>query len=344
MENVTLQSFCEGSAGGLPSVGPRSESDPASTSEGDDSAPTGSESDEYGTPAWIIRRITAHGLFDLDPAAGAEPIPIADQCFTKDQDGLAQRWATEPIESIFLNPPYSNPAPFLRKLKHAVDPDCPTAATYALALLKADTSTDYFHDHLAEAKVLCFPDERLQYYGGKTGAGFPSVLAVFGEPPEELLETLSDLGQFYSRVELNAALEQQCLDDIVADGGMTATAIPVTGTSPGSGPASAQEQYTSLDFVTPRDEIVLTFDTESLATRGQNHPEKVTLRVLPGGKDIDPESGSIWIDAVGTTVDGNGVCARVRNSATIASNLEVSLAVGKGRWELVTPKTVSVNT
>lgn len=333
-ENVDLGSFNNPEADGATP----GDSDTAPTQmEKEDSSDSGG-SDEYGTPRWLIRRLTDHQTFDLDPAAGAEPIPIADQRFTKTDDGLSQSWTGSDINSIYLNPPYSDPGPFLQKLKHAVDPSDPDAATYGISLTKSDTSTGWFHNHIVEATVLCFLDTRLKFYGGGDDAKFPNVLSVFGEPPEQLLDTLADLGELYSQVEVNAALEQQCLDDLLTDGGAAATAIPMSAPS-GSG---VQNKYASLDFVSPYDEIELTFDTDSLAVRGTDIPERVRVTVLPGGKEIETDSGSIVIDTAGQTEDGTDICARLRNSAEIVSHLEVSMAVGMGGWNLVTPKNVRV--
>lgn len=334
-ENVQLDSFNQtATEEPAPASDTEDAESPSVPAEGR-SASENSGSDEYGTPRWLIRRLTDYQKFDLDPAAGAEPMPIAQARFTEDDDGLSQSWTGPSIDSIYLNPPYSDPEPFLRKLKHAVDPDDDDAATYGISLTKSDTSTNWFHDHLVQATVLCFLDTRLKFHGGKQGAKFPNVLGVFGEPPEPLLDTLADLGELYSRVEVNAAVEQQRLDDLITDGGSTATAIPVTTNRSG-----LKSKYASLDFVSPHDEIELTFDTDSLATRHKDVPERVRLTVLPEGKEIDASEGSILIDTIGETDDGTDVCAQLRNSAEIVSHLEVSLAVGMDHWELVTPSTV----
>ncbi|WP_246391918.1 hypothetical protein [Halosimplex pelagicum] len=159
------------------------------------------------------------------------------------------------------------------------------------------------------------------------------------------METLSDIGELYSRVEVETALEQQRLDDLISDGGCMA-AIPVgKSTSPAeneSASHSPSATYTSLDFVSPHDLIEMTFDTSSLATRHRDLPKKVELRVLPNGREIEPDTGTITIDTIGKTSEGEDVCVSIRNSAEIASHLEVSVAVASGGWELATPKTVNI--
>lgn len=80
------------------------ESTPPATDETD--TDSSSDSDGYGTPRKFIRRFqeAIGGRFRLDPAAGAEPTPIADTRFTKADDGLAKSWRG--YRSIYLNPPY----------------------------------------------------------------------------------------------------------------------------------------------------------------------------------------------------------------------------------------------
>lgn len=344
MEDVELNSFTGGEQAGEP-ASPTPE--PADAESAEDGGEEDDGSDEYGTPRWLIRRLTATGKFDLDATAGAEPFPIARLRYTKEDDALSQPWTRPDIDSIYLNPPYSDPYPFLRRLKHAVDPDDPEAADYAVSLTKSDTSTGWFHDHLTEARVLCFLSSRLSFHGADDDANFPNVIGIFGDPPEHLLETISDLGELYTRVEVNTALEQQRLDDLITDGGAAATAIPVTASTPNTPPTPSHVElhgkYTTLDFVKPHDVIEMSFETDSLGSYYKDVPEEVELVVIPQGKDIDPDTGSIVIDTIGKTPDGTDVCARLKNSAEIASHLEVSLAVGMGRWDLVTPKSVAVN-
>lgn len=340
-ENVELTSFSQDGSG--------RRGDQVPSHEGQNEA----SSDEYGTPTWLIRRLqnalspNDSELFDLDAASGAEPLQIAEMRYTKEDDALSQPWALPSIDTIYLNPPYSDPSPFLERLKRAVDPGDPDSASLGVSLTKADTSTNWFHSHLTDAQVLCFLDSRLSFHrdGGSESSGsatFPNAIGVFGEPPEQLLETLSDLGELYTRVEVETALEQQRLDDLIADGGCMA-AIPVSTLQPSTATPPPTPTYTSLDFVSPFDEVVMTFETSSLAKRGKDVPERISARVLPDGKELDPSTGTIILDATGRTADGDDVCVRIRNSAEIASHLEVNIAVGMGNWELATPRTVKIN-
>lgn len=292
-----------------------------------------SSTDEYGTPRWLIRKLTSVVSFDLDPAAGAEPVQIADTRYTKKDDGLRQDWDKPGINSIWLNPPYSDPKPFLKRLDEAVNHG---SVTWGLALTKSDTSTGWFHSHITSATATCFLDDRLSFVGGADQASFANALSVFGDPPADLLDVLADLGELYSQVTVNAAVEQQRLDDILPDGGVTAvTALPV---SAGSG-VNTVATNESLDFVEPYERLRIDFGTDGLGVPG-SVPESVEVKVLPDGKQIEPETGSIRIQTVGKTAAGEDVCVDIRNSADLASQLEVSVAVGMGRWQLATPTSI----
>jgi phage N-6-adenine-methyltransferase len=301
--------------------------------------------DEYGTPRWLIRRLTdaIGGLFALDPAAGAEPQAIAHEWYTKVEDGLSQDWTT--VDGpIYLNPPYSDPYPWLDQLATSVDPGSDEGPDFGVALTKVDTSTGWFHDHLTDACVLCLLTDRLSYHGGESSASFASGLSVFGDPPRALLEMLGDIGALYTQVEVEAALEQQTFEDLLSDGGVAAAALPVQTTAPAT-PASpttpgANTEYVSLDFVNPWDELVIELETGSLASRRFDLPEQVSVRVLRDGKSIDPSTGTVTLDTVGSTPDGEDVCARIRNSAALVSHVDISLAVGMDRWVTVTPRAI----
>jgi len=299
--------------------------------------------DEYGTPRWLIRRLTdaIGGRFALDPAAGAEPTPIAEERYTKAEDGLSQDW-TSADGPIYLNPPYSNPEPWLQRLSAAVDPDARVGPDFAVALTKMDTSTGWFHDHLTDATVLCLLSDRLSYYGGESSASFASGLSVFGDPPRPLLETLGDVGALYAQVEVENALEQQTFDSLLSDGGATSVALPVEPATP-TAPTQSGVPGTgnvSMEFIDPWEELEVVFETESLGARTANVPERIHVQVLRDGKHIEPETGSVIVDTKGVTPAGEDVCARLRSSARLVGHVEVSVAVGLDAWQTATPTRV----
>lgn len=317
----------------------------ANTPTSEDGVPQKSkESDEYGTPPWIIRSLTdIIGQFDLDPAAGAEPanIQIAKDRFTIEDNGLTNSWKSPCYESIFLNPPYSNPSPFLRKLKHAVDPNDSNAATFGVALIKSDTSTDWFHNHLSEATVLAFINQRLKFVGSdRSGTpDFQNVLAIFGDPPTELLESISEYTQLYTRVQLNDKIEQKQLDDLfVEDGGSVSHASPIHAPEH----SQANNIVAQLKHLTHRDTFRISYDESELIDHNRTAQQTATLNILPNTRTINPEKGVIAVDAVGTKQSGEDICARIKAGSHIISQIQVTVAEGMNRWKQVTTTSIDL--
>lgn len=156
-------------------------------------------SDEYATPPTLWRPIArAVGGFDLDPASGAESTPIADTRYTKEDDGLSQSW----FGTVWLNPPFGDQSgpgrggreTWLRKARNEVNRDQVDLIT---VLLPVDTSTDWFHRHAVAADVICFLSRRPQFVGESVHTGFACMVVVYGETPEQLLETLGSMGSVF---------------------------------------------------------------------------------------------------------------------------------------------------
>lgn len=68
-------------------------------------------SDDYYTPKWLFDALNT--TFDLDAAAPKGGIPWipAAKHYSIEDDGLAQPWSGR----VWLNPPYSNPLPWIEK-------------------------------------------------------------------------------------------------------------------------------------------------------------------------------------------------------------------------------------
>ena len=69
------------------------------------------QSDEHYTPKAIFDALDL--LFDLDPCSPGQNMSHvpAKHCYTKQQDGLQQEWHG----LVWMNPPYSNPKPWVEK-------------------------------------------------------------------------------------------------------------------------------------------------------------------------------------------------------------------------------------
>ena len=123
------------------------------------------------TPPYIF---DALGItFDLDPAAppGGVPWVPATNHYSELDDGLLQPWHGH----VWLNPPYSNPRPWIERLATHGD---------GIALLPGDTATSWWHEYVVSGDEFCFLKGRLRFIrsnaGTETSARFPSVLVAWG--------------------------------------------------------------------------------------------------------------------------------------------------------------------
>tara|TARA_R110002020_G_scaffold6543_1_gene27766 strand:+ start:1081 stop:1503 length:423 start_codon:yes stop_codon:yes gene_type:complete len=125
------------------------------------------DSDSYKTDEWILSML-GYGYYD--------PCPF-DPNYTI--DGLKLDWNQEAFNkmknNIFVNPPYSNPKPWVKKAIRTVRAEDNTLPV--IMLLKHDSSTEWYRLlHEAGAHFLLI-NERLKHGTNKTCA-FPSLLAV----------------------------------------------------------------------------------------------------------------------------------------------------------------------
>lgn len=135
----------------------------------------------YNTPLEFIGPIAkAVGGFDLDPCASKDSRLARDNI--RERGGLKADWSR--YDSVWCNHPYGRGQPerWLAKAKQA---DADTVVT----LSKGDPSTEWFRDHLTEARILWFP-KRITFVGADHGADFANVLGVFGTVPDALRDYL----------------------------------------------------------------------------------------------------------------------------------------------------------
>ena len=138
-------------------------------------------SDEWYTPPEIFDALGE--TFDLDPCSpGAEHWVPARRVYTKAEDGLAQPWDG----FVFMNPPFggrNGHVPWLQKfLAHA----------NGIAIVRAYTSSAWFHQYAVKAHAMCFPRGKTKFIrpDGSIGKapGHGVVLLAMGERAVRALE------------------------------------------------------------------------------------------------------------------------------------------------------------
>lgn len=170
-----------------------------------------SDSDEWATPPSLVRPLDeAVDGFDLDPCSGAESRSIADETYTKADDGLAQRWHG----IVWCNPPYSDVADWIEKARLEAGRD---AVELVVVLVSARTSTQWFHKFASRAAAVCFIEGRLSFGDADNSAPFPSMLLAFGEPTEAVIEAFADRGAVFIDGERYSPTRQATLGDAVDD-------------------------------------------------------------------------------------------------------------------------------
>ena len=133
-------------------------------------------SDHWATPPALIQMLEAEfGIFDLDPCCREETAK-AGRFYTEKDNGLIQPWTGR----VFLNPPYSKPAPWLEKARDEV---AVKRAGIVVALLPARTDTKWFHKLVLPYASLRFIKGRVHWLGWQgtpiPAPKDPSLLAIY---------------------------------------------------------------------------------------------------------------------------------------------------------------------
>ena len=154
--------------------------------------------DTWLTAPWVIEDLGGWRSFHLDPCA-VMPRPWRTACahYYPPINGLESPWPVG--KRIFCNPPYSNIAPWLRRMaEHG----------RGVALIFARTDTDAFHRYVfGGASAVLFIRGRLHFHrpdgslplrkgGSPANAGGPSVLCAYGFDDADVLAGCGIDGQF----------------------------------------------------------------------------------------------------------------------------------------------------
>lgn len=116
--------------------------------------------DDWATPPWLIELL-------VDGRPYFDPCPVNPEGL-RENDGRG-KWPTDRV--VFLNPPYSDPGPWVRKARDHPGP--------VILLLKADPSTVWWQESVAAFRVT-FIGQRLRFGSAQRAADFPS--AVWRKP------------------------------------------------------------------------------------------------------------------------------------------------------------------
>lgn len=115
-------------------------------------------SDHWATPPDVIAALECEfGGFDLDPCCRAETAK-APRFYVEADNGLSKPWPGK----VFLNPPYSKPAPWLEK---AISETAKGIASLVVALLPVRTDTRWFHNLVKEHSEIRFIQGRVRWIG-----------------------------------------------------------------------------------------------------------------------------------------------------------------------------------
>jgi hypothetical protein len=140
--------------------------------------------DDLCTPEWLLGTVRKMGPIALDPCSNPWSKVGARISYSlhNGQDGLKRDWFTGIIEgSLWLNPPYSKPGPWIDKL---VSMSWLEGPTDRFALVKNDPSTKWFRRAMESAVARADFSRRIRFDGGKHNSGtLASTLFYWGPSP-----------------------------------------------------------------------------------------------------------------------------------------------------------------
>jgi site-specific DNA-methyltransferase (adenine-specific) len=127
------------------------------------------DSDEWATPQWLFNALNKEFGFTLDPCC-VRSNAKCDHYFTMQENGLLRDWGTE---TVFMNPPYSDVAAWMRKAYGAAQ----EGAT-VVCLIPSRTDTAWWHDYVMKGEIRLLRG-RLKFGDATNSAPFPSAVVIF---------------------------------------------------------------------------------------------------------------------------------------------------------------------
>ncbi len=149
------------------------------------------KSDCWYTPAHIVEKVVqVLGQIDLDPCADDGKHIPAQLHYTMMDDGLKHQWQGR----VFINPPYSCPGVWMKKLQSEVESG---RVREAITLVPAATDTNWLSPVL-ETQPVCFWKGRIKFldvnYQPKLPARQSHCLVYWGENWERFREVFDGYG------------------------------------------------------------------------------------------------------------------------------------------------------
>lgn len=117
--------------------------------------------DNWATPKALYDALDAEFHFTDDPCPLDPTVSV---------DGLNREWG----KVCFMNPPYSKPEPWVRRAYEESK-----QGKVVVALLRGDTSTQWFHNWVLDKADLRFVKGRLKF-NARNAAPFASIIAIYG--------------------------------------------------------------------------------------------------------------------------------------------------------------------
>ena len=127
-----------------------------------------SETDEWSTPQWLYDALNKEFGFTLDPCSNGNA--KCERFYVPADAPLNRDWGTE---TVFMNPPYSDVADWMRKAYGAAQ----EGAT-VVCLIPSRTDTDWWHRYAMKGEIRLLRG-RLKFGDAVNSAPFPSAVVVF---------------------------------------------------------------------------------------------------------------------------------------------------------------------
>jgi ParB family chromosome partitioning protein len=154
---------------------------------------------EWYTPSQFIESTrVVMGSIDTDPASSdiANKVVGASEYFTKEMDGLSQKWRG----NVWMNPPYAQP--LIGQFAEAISQKLESGEIdQAIILVNNATETQWFQRMAAVASAVCFPKSRIKFLdpSGKPGAPLQGqAIIYFGNHPKLFRQEFSTYGATFA--------------------------------------------------------------------------------------------------------------------------------------------------